>query len=56
MQSNDRENYEKHLFVTRDTSRIFKYLESFQKDSFPHTLVLSERHATDARGKAELFN
>ena len=55
MQSNDRENYKKHLVASRDTSRIFKNLKRFQKDPFPHTLVFLESHATDVRGNAELF-
>ena len=35
MQEKYRTEYESELFSTRNRNRIFKYLKSFQKDSFP---------------------
>ena len=57
MQSNDRKNYKKYLFASRDTSRILKYRKSFRGNLF-HTLSSGQTGMleSDAREKPELFN
>ena len=49
-------NFQKTEFHQLKKFPAFKSRNYDPSHTFPHTLVLSERHATDARGKAELFN
>ena len=58
MQSADRAEYKDKLFASRDKSKIFKYLKSFQKDPIPPKIEWPEMKvsAVEDFERAELFN
>ena len=58
LQERDRQEYEEELISSRNRSRIFKYLKSFQKEKFPPKIVHLDWNSVgqNSKEKAELFN
>ena len=58
LQERDRQEYEEELISSRNRSRIFKFLKSFQKEKFPPKIVHLDWNsvAENSKEKAELFN
>ena len=58
LQERERQEYEEELISSRNRSRIFKYLKSFQKEKCPPKIVHLDWNsvAQNHKEKAELFN